>query len=341
MKPVSVRRAFVLGVFFLSASMAAAQDGPKKWTTWMFQGENDVLVLNENTDEHYTNGVRFLGLRHPEFAPRWADTFAGWFCGWACPDLPALPPSVGFAFGQNLYTPDDLSVVELIEDDRPYAAWLYGAALLQITDDQLRKQHSFELQLGIVGPAAGGEWVQTEIHKLIDSEPPLGWDNQLPDEPGINLIYRYRRRLGGDSGHFDFVPHWGGALGTIMVMANAGGTVRAGWNITGFPQTLIPTTAEPLAAGEREKWEFYLFAGADGRAVAHNIFLDGTVFSDSHSVDKEDFVYDLTAGFSLRYKDFRFQYTYVRRSREFSPRRGTFDGVHNYGSLSIGVERAF
>ena len=337
MNPVPIRRALILACLLPATLMA--QDEPEKWTTWMFQGENDALALFSGSDEHYTNGIRFLGLRHPEFAPRWAESFADWWCGWACPDMPALPPSFGFAFGQNFYTPDDLSVVALIPEDRPYAGWLYGAALLQITDDRLRKQHSFELQLGIIGPEAGAEWVQTEVHELIDDEQPMGWDNQLPTEPAINLIYRYRRRVGGR--HLDFVPHYGGALGTIMVMANAGGTVRAGWNISGFPQTVIPTTAEPLGVEERRKWEFYLFAGVDGRAVAHNIFLDGTVFSDSHSVEKEDFVYDLTAGFSLRYKSCRFQYTFIRRSEEFSPRRGRFDGIHDYGSLSIGVERSF
>ena len=117
-----------------------------------------------------------------------------------------------------MYTPDDISVVDLIEEDRPYAGWLYGAVLLQIADERLRRQHAFELQLGIIGPEAGAEWAQTEVHKLIDDEIPMGWDNQLPTEPGINFIYRYRRRVGGR--YLDFVPHVGGALGTIMVKAS-------------------------------------------------------------------------------------------------------------------------
>ncbi len=337
MSPITIRRhALVLALCFLPA---LAAQGTQKWATWMFQGENDTIALFSGSDEHYTNGVRFLGLRHPDFAPPTARSFTSWWCGWACPAIPAQPPSVGFAVGQNFYTPDDLSVVPLIPGDRPYAGWLYGAALLQITDDLSRWQHGFELQLGIIGPESGAEWVQTEVHKLIDDELPMGWDNQLPTEPGINLIYQYRRRMGGSS--LDFVPHFGGALGTIMVSANVGGTVRAGWNISGFPQTLIPTTIVPQAGGGRPKWELYVFAGAEGRAVAHNIFLDGTVFSSSHSVDKEDFVYDLTAGFSIRYRSWRFQYTFVRRSEEFYPRRGRYDGIHDYGSLAIGLERAF
>ncbi len=335
----AVRSAVVLAVALACLPAALMAQDPPRWVTWMFQGENDAIAISDPSDEHYTNGIRLLGLRHPELAPRWAERFADRWCGWACPNRPMLPPSVGFAVGQNFYTPEDLSIRDLIPDDRPYAGWLYGAALLEITDVELSRQHAFELQLGIIGPESGAEWVQTELHDLIDSQPPLGWDNQLPTEPAINLIYRYRRRVGGS--HLDLVPHVGGALGTVMVTANAGATVRAGWNISAFPQNLIPTTAAPTDTGERPKWELYLFAGAEGRAVAHNVFLDGTLFSDSHSVDKEDFVYDLTGGLSLRYKNWRFQYTFVRRSEEFSPRRPGSDGIHDYGSVSIGVERSF
>lgn len=335
-----LRRSFVLLLGALLAVPLAAQE-PRKWTTLMFQGENDSLALFSGSDEFYTNGIRFYGLRHPDFAPRWVRNFADAWCSWACPELPK-ENSFGFAFGHLIYTPDDLSIAELIPDDRPYASWLYGALLLHITDDTLKKQHAFELQLGVIGPEAGGEWAQTKLHELIEDEIPQGWDNQLPTEPGINFIYRYRESFGRKRmrRHFDVIPHFGGALGTIMVMANAGATVRAGWNISGLPQSLLPTTAEPRDA-ERTKWEFYVFAGADGRALAHNVFLDGTVFSNSHSVDKEDFVYDLMAGFSLRYKNWRFQYTFVRRSEEFFPRRGRFDGLHDFGSISLGVERSF
>ncbi len=333
-----------LAACWLAVPSPAAGETPKKWMSWTFQGENDALAVGRGSDEHYTNGVRYFGLRRPDLAPGWAQRFAGWWCGWACAETAVSTPAVGFAVGQNFYTPDDISIPERIVDDRPYAAWLYGALLLQISDRDLRRQHSFELQLGLVGPAAGGEWLQTEVHELIDSEPPLGWDNQLPNEPGLNLLYRLQRRYGGP--YLDFVPHLGGALGTVTVMANAGATVRAGWNISGMPQPEIPATvapqaAGPLAAEERPRWEFYAFAGVDGRAVAHNIFLDGTVFRDSHSVEKENFVYDLRAGLSLRYRSFRFHYAFVRRSEEFSPRRGEFDGVHNFGSFTVGVERAF
>lgn len=324
----------------------------KKWAVWTFQTENDVYDLSNATDEHYTNGLRLLALRRPGEGPGWVQKLADRLGKKLCPQTQTLN-SVGFAIGQSIYTPDDITIPTFIPADRPYAGYLYGSLLVQVTDGS--RQHAFELQLGLVGPNSGAEWTQTHFHMLIHDDLPLGWDFQLPNEPTVELTYRFSRRFGGEN--LDIVPHAGGSLGTVMVMADAGFTARAGFNISGFPLPDVPNTiapksvrAEPSALAayspavskkDRPPWEAYVFAGADGRAVAHNIFLDGTVLSSSHSVDKENFVYDLRAGFSLRYKSFRFNYTFIRRSREFSPPRGANDGIHEFGSISLGVERAF
>ncbi|HAD26245.1 MAG TPA: DUF2219 domain-containing protein, partial [Alphaproteobacteria bacterium] len=39
------------------------------------------------------------------------------------------------------------------------------------------------------GPAAQGEFVQNEWHKLIGADKANGWDNQIKDEIGINLSF--------------------------------------------------------------------------------------------------------------------------------------------------------
>jgi len=165
-------------VLVLAVTPLAAKEKPG-WTTFVFQGENDALAAAGRSDEHYTNGVRFFGLRHPDSSRPWVDRFARWYCRWACgraartDDRFMSDNSVGFAFGQLIYTPDDISIPELIVDDRPYAGWLYGAVLLQITADAATRQHAFELQLGVIGPESGAEWAQSGIHELIDDEPPL------------------------------------------------------------------------------------------------------------------------------------------------------------------------
>ena len=90
----------------------------------------------------------------------------------------------------------------------------------------------------------------------------------------------------------------------------------------------------PISLGVAD-WEFYGFIGANGRGVAHNIFLDGNTFANSHSVDKENWVYEFQAGILARYKKCQLSYTFTRRSREFSPNFDSDGGRHDFGSVAF------
>ena len=63
---------------------------------------------------------------------------------------------------------------------------------------------------------------------------------------------------------------------------------------------------------------FHVFARADGRALAHNIFLDGNTFGDSPSVGHNVFVADLSTGFVLNWHNTKMSYAVVYRTREFN-----------------------
>ena len=74
------------------------------------------------------------------------------------------------------------------------------------------------------------------------------------------------------------------------------------------------------------KFGFYLFAGAQGRAVARNIFLDGNTFEDSPDVDSEVFVADLTGGISFFWgDDVKLDVAALRRTKEFEGQDKSFD----------------
>ena len=85
-------------------------------------------------------------------------------------------------------------------------------------------------------------------------------------------------------------------------------------------------------AGPRE-WEVYAFAATEGRAVARNIFLDGNTFKDSHSVDKETWVYDWAVGLVVRYGRFAVSYRVVTGSPEFTLQEES----QRYGSVSLTI----
>ena len=76
---------------------------------------------------------------------------------------------------------------------------------------------------------------------------------------------------------------------------------------------------------------WYVFASAEGRAIARNIFLDGNTFRDSLSVDKRPFVADFQLGAVLHFDNLELTYTYVARTEEFE----TQGSAQQFGSVGI------
>lgn len=307
--------------------------------------ENDKYFAG--TDRHYTNGFKLSALStdlrsfRDRDVPGLLRTVARQVDGFIEPER---QPKIGLALGQNIYTPTDTQATELQLDDRPYAAWLYlGASFHNYRPARRRSTGAwsparvdvFEVNLGVVGPAALGRQVQNLVHELIDVETAKGWDNQLHNEPGLNLIYetKWRSSTGGARMGWgaDWIPHAGVCVGNVFTYANAGAEVRWGYKLPDdFGTSLIRPTGESNSDA-RPRLTFYLFAGADGRLVARDITLDGNTWRDSHSVDKETIVYDLSAGIGVGGEHWQVTYTQVRRSREFHGQPEPQD----FGSLSV------
>lgn len=318
------------------ADAAAGVVGKLKGAAVQVIIENDFLA---GTDRYYTNGIK-LGITVPAALVRelfrvpatlLLDQFA----------REPNPPHFGLFLGHSLYTPRTITVAAPQPFDRPWAAWLYLAGVAQRAEGA--RLDTVEIDLGVVGPAALGEEVQTAWHGLVDAPRPRGWHNQLPNEPAFLVSYLHKRRI-ALAENLEWIGHAGATAGTVMTLARAGGMLRAGFNMTGFgPDGIEPggamlyntrRLAEAAGRGERE---WYAFVGADLRAVARNIFLDGTVFRDSPGVERRDLVYDLVFGLSARYGGFRFSITQVRRSEEFrTPFAG--GGTQTFHSFNFGYE---
>jgi lipid A 3-O-deacylase len=345
--------AFAAAVIFAAVlpSHSLAQDS--NWNGWTLTWENDTFAFftPETTDARYTNGIRFTLARNE--ARNWEriDAFGEWWRIWSPLAREARPHTTTSAltFGQTFFTPSVITSFDPDPLDRPYAAFTYAGLHVDVTEDpppewigaHARLQHSFELNLGVFGPPAAAEEVQTGVHVIRRAGNPKGWSHQVYTEPAVAFSYQARARLGW---HFlDFVPQVGVLAGTAQTYAHGGLIARVGWNLSGFPALLIRPTAEPDDTGRRS-WEAGLMAGVEGRAFAHNAFLDGSLFQGGPSVPSEALVGDFTAGATLRLEDWRLSYTYVRRSPEIAgdtPFAGDspFAGVyHNYGSVSFAHE---
>ena len=326
----SIVRMASLAIVSLAAwSSAPGADAPKVGTVNLVV-ENDVFY---NNDRDYTNGIAIIWVPKVDAPPDWALAVARW--------LPWFPkegtPRHGYAIGQNMYTPRDITLVNPPVTDRPYAGWLYATIGLGLETE--RQLDQFALSVGMVGPASLADQTQIWVHGITGSPEPRGWHTQLSNEPGIMLTYQraWRTLLPTSSTGlaFDLTPHLGGALGNVYTYANAGLTLRYGRNLL---VDYGPPRIQPSAPGSNffappDKFAWYIFAGIEGRAVARNIFLDGNTFRDSRSVDKEPLIGDLHLGLTFTWKDVRLSYTHVKLTREFKGQLGRSE----FGALSLSL----
>ena len=300
-----------------------------------FQVENDVFNRFSPSDRDYTNGVR-LGWLSPaitEMSPGLvAMTTVPTFFGEAAAD--SVVRRVGVSIGQNIYTPADTDAYAPILNDRPYAAWLYASVALQYTYKQRDAQtgrsepirlDTLQLDLGVIGPTAGGAFVQNNFHHLIGVAPANGWANQLHDEPTVGLGFERRWRTGravvipDPLLEVDFIPRIGAALGNVAIYGDVGGTVRIGKNLRDDfgpprPRPALPGSEAFIGDGS---FGWYLFAGVDGQAVGRNIFLDGNTDGYSLRVTHQPFVGEAQAGLAVTWRGVRLTYTQVLRSPDF------------------------
>ncbi len=169
----------------------------------------------------------------------------------------------------------------------------------------------------------------------MSNNDPLGWPNQLRNEPTVELLYQQMRRYDIKEGVFDVVPSFGGMIGSPQTNVNAGAIVRLGHHISGLTVGPIPGSATLTAP---HPFEIYLFAGGDARFVPFNATLDGGLFNDGpEAPSPKRFVTDLKAGLSVRWRWARLTYTVVDRSEEFETPAGSID-TQRFGSFAFTIE---
>ena len=350
------RQPLYFTVLFLLSTAAVAADESNA-STAPDAGPQTLTVLFENdlfgdSDQQYTNGFKMNWMSPNLKALGEAPGVPTWLLravrGLNAFEHAALGENerafnLGFSVGQLMFTPGDTQAVQLVEDDRPYAGWLFGGLTLVSKTDYVAD--TFDVQVGMIGPASLAEDAQRLVHELRGFDVPQGWQNQLSNEPAFLLYYERKWRvlsapLVSQFG-YDLITHVGLAAGTVMDYGAAGAEFRLGWHLPqDFGTSLIrpggdsnaPSTVSG-AGGRSRGFGAYGFAAVGGRLVARNIFLDGNTFEGSHSVDKKIPVGDLILGASVIYDGIKLSYAQVFRSREFDGQTRR----HNFGSLNLSV----
>jgi lipid A 3-O-deacylase len=275
----------------------------KAWTegktTHVLLIDNDSLLLKKD-DGLYTSGLRYT-QRYAVGDPT-RSTVAGW------------------RIGQELYTASDINLPpsRVRAPDHPYAGWLYGGIFKETfhADGRHRK---LGFDIGCLGPCAGGEWTQNQLHRLLNQPLPQGWSRQVKNEAGAVLyadIAPVRWHAGSS---VDITPNLHGRFGNIFTDAGAGVTVRAG-QLNQLPD-------QPTIHG---------YLRLDGRAVGYNATLQGGYFSENnvHTVTPKRFVGEAEIGMVWNFAPYAVNIAIIRRGNEVRDLPSSV-GMQNFARLQF------
>lgn len=292
--------------------------------------DNDIF--SGGRDGHYTSGLEASKTFVPSDSHR-TRGLADAIPGWTSTDL----SHVSYRLGHQMYTPELIESAQLQKQDRPYAALFYtGTTLLSLQQLQGRKEtNSLSIDVGLVGPGAGGKTIQRSVHKLTGSDEPRGWKHQLRNEPFINIGYQkrwwFQENIAGLE--LEYGPSAGGTAGNLYTYLSSGAGMRIGRNLSRSVD--LPST-DPTSIGAQffqpnRSLDWFIYANVEGRYMAHNMLLDGNTFRDSHSVDREEWVGDAQLGFAITLDSWRLSIGNVWRTKEF---RGQEE--HNqFGAITL------
>ncbi|MEH6451465.1 MAG: lipid A deacylase LpxR family protein, partial [Psychromonas sp.] len=251
----------------------------EKDTWYALTAENDAVTLGDNSDDGYTNGVAWSWGYDPKdsFAevdmPNWIRKISEWTY---LNDSNNHSFSINYVVAQGMFTPDDLTQEEVIEDDRPYAGTLTWSTRIYSFDNQIA--NSLGLTLGVVGPASLAEQAQTGIHKLIDATEPQGWDNQLSNEPVFRIDAAHVRRLFdydlSNSLQFDTNSYSEAGVGNLRSDIGTGLSIRIGNRLSESFAYINPAPARGInntLGSHLQSFNWHLAIAAYGSYVFNDI----------------------------------------------------------------------
>ncbi len=276
--------------------------------------DNDYFT---KTDEYYTQGITFDYV-HPSIKNM----------------LPAKllwkPYAANAQYGISLnlfaYTPTSIQSDSILYGDRPFDANISLTFFLINTDNMHRQQVSTAFSIGIMGPAALGNEIQTNIHRWLKNPLPHGWQYQVQNDIIINYQLNYEKQLLYAGNHFLLNGTTEARLGTLNDKLSGGFNFMAGR----FNKRFSPVTYL------KRKAEYYLYGQGRVNFIGYDASLQGGLFNreSAYTISAGDLSrasFQADAGIILNLKRLYLSYTQSFLTKEF--RSGKY---HRWGGVSVG-----
>ncbi|MDP9047497.1 MAG: lipid A deacylase LpxR family protein [Bacteroidota bacterium] len=253
------------------------------------QTDNDSYLL-KGSDRYYTDGV-FIYYRHA------LPVYGG--------DANLLANKVlGFEIGQKIFNPQSGFVPGPEYIDRPFAGYLYvGAALNLLYKNESNLKLS--AQLGVVGPGAHGEEVQSFIHRTFGFYKVNGWQYQIKNEAELNLSAEYNKLIVRASWVDISMANYA-RIGNGFTGAGAGPLVRIGlFNQLFHSVSTQSTVIRNEGFTPLHTQEIFFYYKPQLNYVAYDATIQGGLFNhrDPNSLeitqDKEPFIFSQQVGIAF------------------------------------------
>ncbi len=290
---------FALALTLSTASSAAAGSSE---STWRLGWANDEIM---GSDNQFTNGA-FLQLSSATAgslaATSGTPAFSKALAAWVLPERDGLHYRESWTLGHNMQTPDDIGRRDLIVTDVPYVGMAGWSNSFYAFDD--REFTGFQTLVGWVGDLALAEPVQTTTHAITRATEPKGWDNQLANEPLLN-VYAMRKVKFFNGRWLDAAWNVDGALGNFFTQAQAALELRFGRRPGGFIPSVLPVghmLDQDARLGRSDRGYFYASAIVRASAVAFamprdgNLLRDGDRWTENERIDTERLLGQLVLG---------------------------------------------
>jgi lipid A 3-O-deacylase len=242
--------------------------------------ENDSLLLKKD-DGFYTSGNHLILSKTLH--------------------MPTQSISYGWHFGQDLYTASDINLkpAQISPVDHPYAGLIYTGVFRE-----LQNRDGSGLRLGLdlacLGPCAGGEWTQTNLHQALNQPLPQAWSTQLQQEWGLVLNAELAPARWNLVQDMDLASRFKVRVGNIFTDARS----ELLWRYGRLNEM-------------REDKASFVFARAELRVSAYNATLQGGYFNkQTLAMYPRRVIPELEIGYQYRGDAWGFYASVIRRGSE-------------------------
>ncbi len=229
----------------------------------------------------------------------------------------------GVTFNLFGYTPTSINSDAILTGDRPFEGSMSLKMFSVSTNSVHRQRLSSALSLGIIGPAALGEEIQTNIHRWTGNKLPRGWQHQIRNDIILNYQLNFEKKI----------------LTSDVFLLNGTGELRAGTlhnRISSGINFMTGRFTDPYQTGKKKKTEYYIYGQSRVNLIGYDATMQGGLFNRNSpyiisqgNVSRVTFQAD--AGMILNVGKIYFSYTQSFLTKEF--RTGRY---HRWGGVSLG-----